>query len=87
MWLPCGVQNEEQQQHAQHGADLTPSPRTGAIVDDLLQGVVSDNLAPTESIAGISEQHPQPHGALLPEIEGQPHEALPSQSLSGLLQP
>ena len=71
---------EEQQQHlARHGADLTPSPRTGAIVDELLQGVVSDTFATGESRAGSPEHEaqPQPHGAMLPEPEplSQPHAA------------
>ena len=70
------MQSEEQQQQARHGAELTPSPRTGAIVDELLQGVVSDNLASVEKSAGSPEQEVQSHGALLPEPEAQPHGAL-----------
>lgn len=62
---------EEEQRHlARHGADLTPSPRTGAIVDELLQGVVSDNLA-TGSSAGAPDEA-QPHAALLPASEPKP---------------
>ena len=65
---------EEEQRHlARHGADLTPSPRTGAIVDELLQGVVSDNFATGDSSAGApDEAQPQPHAALLPDSEPKP---------------
>ena len=44
-------QQQEQQQQPQQrqlmklGSDLAPSPRTDAIVDELLGGVVSDNLS------------------------------------------
>lgn len=75
------MQSEEVEQEllARHGADLTPSPRTGAIVDELLQGVVSDNFATGESREGspehIAQLQPQPqpqlHGAMLPEPEPQ----------------
>lgn len=77
MWLSCGVQSEEEEQRhlARHGADLTPSPRTGAIVDELLQGVVSDNLATGDSSTGApgeAQPQPQPHAALLPDSEPKP---------------
>ena len=38
-------QQPQQRQLMKHGSDLAPSPRTDAIVDELLGGVVSDNLS------------------------------------------
>lgn len=85
----------EQQQLARHGADLTPSPRTGAIVDELLHGVVSDTFATGESHEGSPEHiaQSQTHGALLPEAEPQPQphgallpEAEPRPQSHGALQ-
>lgn len=77
------MQSEKEQQHiARHGADLTPSPRTGAIVDELLQGVVSDNFATGDSSAGgPDEAQPQLRAALLPASEPKPqsHGALQGQ--------
>ena len=83
MFPLCGVQSEEQQQLARHGADLTPSPRTGAIVDELLKGVVSDTFASGQSSAGRPEHEAQsqPDGAMLPE----PEPTSPSQTGGALL--
>ena len=50
-----------EQQGSRHGADLTPSPRTGAIVDALLEGVVSDNLATGDTPQRARQQPPQTH--------------------------
>ena len=54
------VQNNEQQL-ARRGADFTP--RTGAIVDELLHGVVSENLATGDTPQRARQQGSQPHGA------------------------
>ena len=50
-----------EQQGSGHGADLTPSPRTGAIVDALLEGVVSDNLATGDTPLRARQQPPRTH--------------------------
>lgn len=53
------VQSEEEQQ-GRHGSDATS--RTGAIVDELLHGVVSDNLS-TADILNPAVSQPPSHEA------------------------
>ncbi|KAL0024653.1 hypothetical protein WJX77_006333 [Trebouxia sp. C0004] len=77
---PQEVEQNNERQLARRGADFIPSPRTGAIVDELLQGVVSENLAIGDTPQHARQQASKPHGAQQvgpapTELEALPHGA------------